>query len=83
MSPKNEKSVLRDIEFNIRTRLKDEVMVEFYHGWLYVLITTPDRVLFWCKTYMVKGLDGLEPQEIARLVKDDYEKFIISQHIYC
>lgn len=78
------KSVLRDIEFNIRTRIKDEVMVEFYHGWLYVLITTPDRVLFWCKTYMEKDdLDGLDAPEISRLVKDDYEKFIISQHIYC
>lgn len=77
------KSVLSDIEFNIRTRIKDEIMVEFYHGCLYVLVTTPDRAIFWCKTYMKKYLDGLGPQEIARLVKDDYEKFIILLHIKC
>lgn len=77
------KAFLRDIENIINFRVKDDVTVEFYHEWLYVLIITPDRGLFWTKTYMKKDLDGLVPQEIARLVKDDYEKFIISQHIYC
>lgn len=77
------KVFLREIEHIINFRIKDDVTVEFYNEWLYVLITTPDRVLFWCKTYMAKDLDGLVPQEIARLVKDDYEKFVISRHIYC
>ena len=77
------KAFLRYIENIINFRVKDDVTVEFYHEWLYVLIITPDRRLFWTKAYMMKDLDGLVPQEIARLVKDDYEKFIISQHIYC
>ena len=77
------KTFLRDIENIINFRIKDYAAVEFYHECLYVLITAHDGGLFWAKTYMAKDLDGLEPQEIGRLVKDDYEKFIISQHIYC
>lgn len=77
------KSILREIESNINFRIKDGATAQWYHERLYVLIIPPDGSLFWSKTYTSLDLDGLEPQEIGRLVKDDYEKFIISQHIYC
>lgn len=77
------KAFLRDIEANLRIRVKDDVMLEFYYGWLYVIIATPDRLIFWVKVYFMRDLDGLSPQEIGRLVKDDYVKFIISQHVNC
>ena len=77
------KSVLKDIENILNFRIKDETAVEFYHRRLYVVIIPLDRAFFWIKTYTEKDIDGLEPQEIGRLVKEDYEKFIIQQHIYC
>lgn len=77
-----EKSVLRDIEGNIRIRVKGEVFVKNYSGWLYVGIASPDIGVFWHKEYRPNDLNDLTPWQIGRLVKDDYEKFITSEYFY-
>ena len=78
-----EKSVLIDIETNIRIRVKGEVFVKFYSGWLYVGIVSSDIGIFWRKEYRTNDLNDLTPREIGRLVKDDYEKFIHQEYFYC
>ena len=75
------RDILREIKENIENRgIKGHVFVDFEDGNLYVLIT-PDIVLLWCKMYTTPDICMLTPQQIGRLVKDDYDKFIISQYI--
>ena len=76
------KAFLRDIKENIGTRVKGNVYVSYEGSNLYILIIH-NIALFWCRMYTIQELAGLTPSQVGRLVKDDYEKFIISQYIKC
>lgn len=77
-----EKMFLRDIKDNIGIRVKGNVYVSYEGDKLYILIIH-NIALFWCRMYTIQELAGLVPSQVGRLVKDDYEKFIISQYIKC
>ena len=79
-----EKSYLTDIKENIENRVKADVIVGcFDDGKIYVVITPLDRCLLWGKVFTTQVLDDLTPNQVGRLVKDEFEKFIISLYIKC
>lgn len=79
-----EKSYLTDIKENIENRVNGDVIVGcFDDGKIYVVITPLDRALLWGKVFTTQVLDDLTPNEVGRLVKDEFEKFIISLYIKC
>lgn len=73
------KAFLRDIKGNIEIRVKGNVYVSYEGDKLYILIIH-NIALFWCRMYTIQELAGLDSHQVGRLVKDDYEKFIISQY---
>lgn len=75
-------SLLRVLKENIEDRVKGRVILELENGKIYVVIASNNDLL-WGKAYTVQELNGLMPNQIGRVVKDDYEKFIISQYIKC
>lgn len=77
-----EKAFLRDIKDNIEIRVKGNVYLSYEGDKLYILIIH-NIALFWCRMYTMQELAGLASSQVGRLVKDDYEKFIISQYIKC
>lgn len=76
------KEFVRDIKENIEMRVKGDIYVSHEGNKLYILIIH-NIALFWCRMYTIQELAGLTSSEVGRLVKDDYEKFIISQYIKC
>lgn len=76
------KEFVRDIKENIEMRVKGHIYVFHEGNKLYILIIH-NTALFWCRMYTIQELAGLAPSQVGRLVKDDYEKFIISQYIKC
>ena len=78
------KGYLTDIKKNIENRVNGDVIVGcFDDGNIYVVITPLDRALVWGKVFTEQDLDGLNTNQVGRLVKDGFEKFIISLHIKC
>lgn len=78
------KEFLSDIKGNIENRVKGDVIVGCLgDGGIYVVITSLDRTFLWGKTFTRQVLDDLTPYEVGRLVKDGFEKFIISLYIKC
>lgn len=77
-----EKTFLRDLKENIGIRVKGNVYLSYEGDKLYILIIH-NIALFWCRMYTMQELAGLDSSQVGRLVKDDYEKFIISQYIKC
>lgn len=73
------KEFLSGVKANIESRVKGEVYASFEGGNLYITIIPPYG-FFWCGVYIKEDLAGLDSHQVGRLVKDDYEKFIISQY---
>lgn len=73
------KEFLSAIKVDIESRVKGEVYVFFEGDKVYITIIPPIW-LFWCRMYTKEDLAGLDSHQVGRLVKDDYEKFIISQY---
>lgn len=72
------------IKENIENRVNGDVIVRcFDDGKIHVVIMPLDRSLIWGKVFVPQDLDDLTPIQVGRIVKDEFEKFIISLYIKC
>lgn len=79
-----EKSDLICIKENIKHRVKCEVMVRcFDDGRLHVVIMSTDMHFIWGKVFATQDIDGLTTTQVGRLVRDSFEKFVISHFFNC
>lgn len=78
------KSDLMRIKENIKHRVKGEVMVRcFDDGRVHVVIMPIDMKFIWGKVFATQDIDNLTPTQVGRLVKDSFEKFVISHYFNC
>ena len=77
------KSDLMRIKENIKHRVKGEVMVRCFDGKVHVVIMSIDMKFIWGKVFATQDIDNLTPTQVGRLVKDSFEKFVISHYFNC